>query len=237
MGPYSYDSEGPLTERLQRQVSGSYNLIVKPIVGLLLAVPLLVLLFPLLVAIAIAIVVDSGFPVFFRGERGGFRGEPFQILKFRTMVRNAEALGGGTTALGDARITRVGRLLRKTKLDEFPQLINIIRGEMCFIGPRPELIRYTSQYSGPEKYILQVRPGITDFSSIEYIDLAQVVGSGDADAAYERDVLRHKNQLRIKYVEQMSPITDLRLFLTTAVRAGAGFVNHTLGRSASHGDH
>lgn len=213
-------------QRLLRKVSGTYNIRAKRVIGLALAVPLLVVLSPVLAAISVAIVLDSGFPVLYRGERSGLHGEPFRIFKFRTMVRNAEQLGGGTTALGDPRITRVGAILRKTKLDEFPQLINVIRGDMCFVGPRPELVRYTSQYSGLEKYILEVRPGITDFSSIQYINLDEVVGSEKADDVYEREVLQRKNQLRIQYVEQMSPATDLRLFVTTVIRAVQRVLRH-----------
>lgn len=227
----------PSVERLRRQVSSPYNAVVKPVVGLLLALPLLVLLAPLMAVIAIAIVVDSGLPVLYRGERGGFQGKPFQILKFRTMVRDAELVGGGTTALGDSRITRVGRILRKMKMDEFPQLLNVIRGEMCFIGPRPELIRYTSRYEGLNEYILKVRPGITDFSSIRYISLDEVVGSDDADEVYEREVLPSKNQLRVHYVAQMSPLTDLRLFVETVWRAVRGFCR-TIAREVSrHENH
>lgn len=223
--------------RLRRKTSGAYNLTVKPVIGRLLAIPMLVVLSPVLFVISLAVVLDSGFPVFYRGERGGWRGKPFRIYKFRTMVRNADRIGGGTTALADPRITGVGALLRKTKLDEFPQLINIVRGEMCFVGPRPELLRYTDQYSGLEEFILQVRPGITDFSSIEYINLDEVVGGADADAVYEREVLRHKNELRIKYVAEMSPLTDLRLFLVTVMRAAKGFARQFAGRRAAHGVH
>ena len=223
-------------ERLRARVSGPYNLYLKRPIGLILAVPLVVLLSPLLLLIAMAVVIDSGFPVLYRGERGGFRGTPFHIFKFRTMVRNAENIGGGTTALNDARITRVGSMLRRTKLDEFPQLLNIIKGDMCFIGPRPELLRYTSQYKGNEEFILQVRPGITDFSSITYLHLDKVVGSGDADAVYEREVLHHKNRLRIQYVAEMSPVTDARLFISTASRALAGFFRIASRRLGSNGD-
>ncbi len=220
----THANNGAPNERtLQRKASSVYNTALKPTIGLILAVPMLVLLSPVLAIIAVAIVIDSGFPIIYKGERGGFNGKPFRIYKFRTMVQNAESVGGGTTALADPRITRVGALLRKTKLDEFPQLLNIIRGEMCFIGPRPELIQYTSQYSGLEEYILRVRPGITDFSSVEFINLDQVVGGDDADAVYEREVLQRKNQLRVKYVEKMSPLTDLRLFFVTVVHAFSGF--------------
>ncbi|WP_217633999.1 sugar transferase [Raineyella antarctica] len=235
-GEPNQDREQSFERRLERRVSGPYNLIFKPIVGPVIAVPLLVTLSPVLTVIALAIIVDTGLPVFYRGERGGFRGKPFRIYKFRTMVRNADQIGGGTTALADPRITRVGRLLRKTKLDEFPQLLNIIRSEMCFVGPRPELLQYTRQYAGLETYISKVRPGITDFSSIEYINLDEVVGAGDADAAYERDVLQRKNQLRIHYVEQMSPLTDLRLFVITVVRAVKGVLRHIFKGGGSHGD-
>lgn len=216
-------------ELLNRRVEGVYNTHLKPVIGFGMAVPLLVFLSPVFALVAVAIVVDSGRPVFYRAERGGLGGQPFRIFKFRTMVADADKIGGGTTALADPRITRIGGFLRKTKMDEFPQLLNIIRGEMCFVGPRPELLQYTSQYSGLERYIVRVRPGITDFSSIEFINLDEVVGQGDADAAYERDVLQRKNQLRIKYVEQMSPGTDLRLFAATVGRAFDKFFRQVLG--------
>lgn len=154
----------PRTSRerhLQNKVEGLYNIHIKRLVGLGLAIPLLIALCPVLLVIAVAVTVDSGRPVFYRGERGGLGGGPFRIFKFRTMVVDAERIGGGTTALADPRTTRVGAFLRKTKVDEFPQLLNIIRGEMCFVGPRPELLRYTRAYHGVERYILQVRPGIT----------------------------------------------------------------------------
>jgi len=226
----------PSEATLKRKAASFYNTQAKPVIGLVLAIPLLVLLSPVLAVIAIAIVLDSGFPIIYRGERGGLNGKPFKILKFRTMVQNAENIGGGTTALGDPRITRVGALLRKTKMDEFPQLFNIIRGDMCFIGPRPELLQYTTKYEGLETYILKVRPGITDFSSLEYIDLAEVVGGEDADDVYEREVLQHKNQLRIQYVARMSPLTDLRLFSVTVVRAFQGLFSKLLPKGAEHGN-
>jgi lipopolysaccharide/colanic/teichoic acid biosynthesis glycosyltransferase len=235
-GVKEWERFAPSEHHLRRQSAGLYNVYVKPVIGFVLAVPLLVLLFPVLVIISLLIVVDSGFPVLYRAERGGFRGTTFRIYKFRTMVRDADQIGGGTTALGDPRITRAGRFLRRTKLDEFPQLLNILRGEMCFIGPRPELPRYTERYSGLEEFILHVRPGITDFSSIEYIHLDQVVGSGDADAAYEREVLQHKNRLRIMYVERMSPRTDLWLFVTTATRALRGMAHQIFQGGRPYGE-
>lgn len=192
-----------------------YNFYLKRVIGIILACVLILILWPFYLVIAAAVAIEDGFPVFYRPQRGGYKNKPFRIFKFRTMVKNADKIGGGTTALNDPRITKVGNFLRKTKLDETPQLFNIIAGTMSFIGPRPELLRYVNQYEGEEKLILQVRPGITDFSSIEFINLDEVVGSGNADEMYEKYVLKKKNQLRIKYAKEVSFTTDAKLFLKT----------------------
>ena len=192
--------------------NGIYNRFFKRIIGLLLAIILLAILWPFYFIIALAVAIEDGFPVFYRPQRGGYHNNPFRIFKFRSMVKNADKIGGGTTALNDPRITKVGNFLRKTKLDEIPQLFNIIGGSMSFIGPRPELLRYTDQYEGEEKLIFEVRPGITDFSSIEFINLDEIVGQGDADEMYEKYVLKKKNQLRIKYAKEVSFTTDVTLF-------------------------
>lgn len=195
-----------------------YNRKAKPIIGLLLALFLFFILWPFYFIIALAIAIEDGFPVFYRPQRGGYHNKPFRIFKFRSMVKNAEKIGGGTTALNDPRITKIGNFLRKTKLDEIPQLFNIINGTMSFIGPRPELLRYTDQYEGEEKLIFEVRPGITDFSSIEFINLDEIVGQGDADEMYEKYVLKKKNTLRIKYAKEVSFGTDVKLFSLTVWR-------------------
>ena len=192
-----------------------YNRYIKRIIGFIIAILLLVILFPVYIIISIAVVCDNGMPIFYRPYRGGYRNKPFRIFKFRTMVKNADKIGGGTTALNDPRITRVGNFLRKTKLDEIPQLFNIINGSMSFIGPRPELLKYVERYTGDEKLIMEVRPGITDFSSVEFINLDEIVGSGDADEMYEKYVLKRKNELRIKYANEVSFKTDCALFINT----------------------
>ena len=194
---------------------GLYNLYFKRWIGCILAVSLLLILWPFYLIISLAVIIEDGAPVFYRPLRGGYKNKPFHIIKFRSMVKNADKIGGGTTALHDPRITKVGNILRKTKLDEIPQLFNIINGTMCFIGPRPELLRYTGQYEGEEKLIFEVRPGITDFSSIEFINLDEIVGQGDADEMYEKYVLRKKNALRIKYSKEVSFLTDVKLFSHT----------------------
>lgn len=195
-----------------------YNRLLKPVIGFFLALILFLFLWPFYLVIAIAVAIEDGFPVFYRPQRGGYLNKPFRIFKFRSMVKNADKIGGGTTALNDPRITKVGKFLRKTKLDEIPQLFNIINGTMSFIGPRPELLRYTDQYEGDEKLIFEVRPGITDFSSLEFINLDEIVGQGDADEMYEKYVLKKKNALRIKYAKEVSFVTDLQLFTLTVWR-------------------
>lgn len=195
-----------------------YNRAIKPVIGFILALILFLILWPVYLVMALAVAIESGFPVLYSPQRGGYKNKPFRIYKFRSMVKNADKIGGGTTALNDPRITKVGNFLRKTKLDEFPQLFNIMRGNMSFIGPRPELLRYTEQYEGEEKLILEVRPGITDFSSIEFINLDEIVGQGNADEMYEKYVLKKKNQLRIKYAKEVSFATDVTLFAKTVWR-------------------
>ena len=131
------------------------------------------------------------------------------------MVVNAESIGGGTTALNDPRITKIGSIIRKYKIDELPQLFNIIKGEMSIVGPRPELYEYTRRYQGEEKLILTVLPGLSDFSSITYSSLAEHVGSDNADRIFEEKILPHKNRLRIKYVKEQSLRNDLIIICKT----------------------
>lgn len=194
---------------------GIYNRFIKRGIGFIVALPFLIIAIPIYIIISIAIVAEDGRPVFYRPLRGGYKNKPFRIFKFRTMVKNADKIGGGTTANHDPRITKVGGFLRKTKLDETANLINILIGTMSFIGPRPELLQYTEQYEGDEKEILEVRPGVTDYSSIEFINLDEIVGAGNADEMYEKYVLKKKNALRVKYAETVSFGTDCKIFFTT----------------------
>jgi len=138
----------------------------KRILDILVSLVGLICLFPFLLLAAVLIKLDSRGPIFFRQERIGMRFRPFQILKFRTMVQNSIAGGQSITVGDDPRITRVGWLLRKTKIDELPQLINVLRGEMTFVGPRPEVPQYVELFRQDYEEILKVRPGITDLASI-----------------------------------------------------------------------
>ncbi len=211
------------------KADGIYNRYIKRIIDLVLALIMAIVLLPFYFLIGLAVVIDTGFPVFYRAQRGGYKDRPFRIFKYRSMVKNADQIGGGTTALNDSRITKVGNFLRKTKLDEIPQLFNIIKGDMSFIGPRPELLRYTEQYSGDELLIHRVRPGITDYSSIEFINLDEIVGGENADEMYEKYVLKRKNELRIKYACSVSFGTDVKLLFITirdVLKKAFGFVFH-----------
>lgn len=175
----------------------------------------LVILWPVLVVCAFAIRFTSEGPVIYRGLRTGRHGRPFSIYKFRSMHPRAEQLGGTTTAAHDPRITPVGAVLRKYKLDELPQLFNVLKGDMSFVGPRPEVAEYTDAYTEQEQFILTVRPGITDLSSLEFHDLQEVVGDRDADAVFRSRVLPRKNALRLKYARERTLLLDCFILVST----------------------
>ena len=196
--------------------AGLYNRFFKRIVDIMISGVALLVLWPFYLIIALAIALEDGLPVIYRAERGGYRGKTFRICKFRTMVRDADKIGGGTTSFRDPRITKVGNFLRKTKLDEIPQFWQVFMGRMSLVGPRPELVRYVEQYTGEELDILQVRPGITDFSSVEFVNLDEIVGEENADEMYEKLVLAKKNALRVKYAHTVSLGTDLYILFKTA---------------------
>jgi lipopolysaccharide/colanic/teichoic acid biosynthesis glycosyltransferase len=133
------------------------------------------------------------------------------------MIVDAEKVGGPSTALNDPRLTRVGKCLRKYKCDELPQLINILLGEMSFVGPRPQVEQYTRLYTEEEKVILSVRPGLTDYASIKFINQEELLGDGDVDDKYFREIEPEKNKLRIKYVKECSLWVDLIIILETGI--------------------
>jgi lipopolysaccharide/colanic/teichoic acid biosynthesis glycosyltransferase len=179
----------------------------------------LVLLFPLLLLVACLIKLDSPGPVLFRQERMGKGFRPFLINKFRTMVHDAPRRGGPITLGADPRITRVGWMLRKTKIDELPQLINVLQGEMSFVGPRPEVRPYVERFREDYEEILKVLPGITDLASVKYRDEAEVLGRfADPEAAYVGHILPEKIKLAKEYVRRSSLFFDITLILKTLLR-------------------
>jgi lipopolysaccharide/colanic/teichoic acid biosynthesis glycosyltransferase len=191
----------------------------KRLFDLLVSGVALVVLAPVMAALAAWVALDSPGGVFYRGLRAGRGNRPFQMLKFRTMVVDAERLGGPTTGHGDPRITRSGRFMRRTKLDELPQLINVFRGEMSLVGPRPQVLSYTSRYEGEFRDILSARPGITDWASIWNADEAAVLaGAADPDRAYDVLIDPTKMRLQLRYVHTRSFAMDLRIIYCTVRR-------------------
>jgi lipopolysaccharide/colanic/teichoic acid biosynthesis glycosyltransferase len=180
----------------------------------------LVILSPLFLIIAILIKLDSEGPVFYRGERIGKDGRPFRIFKFRTMVKDAEKMGGPSTSADDPRLTKIGKFLRKYKLDELPQLINVLKGEMSLVGPRPEVKMYVDMLKPEEKeIILSVKPGMTDLASLwDFHEEEVLKGSKDPEKTYLEKIRPKKIQLQIEYVKNRSFLLDLKIILKTILK-------------------
>lgn len=176
----------------------------------------LLLLSPVMAGVAVAIRQGSAGPVLYRGLRVGRNCKPFHVLKFRTMVVDADRIGGSCTADDDKRITPVGKLLRKTKLDELPQLINVLKGEMSLVGPRPEVEEFTRLYDVRQRQVLTLRPGITDFATIWDSDEgSRLAGQVDPQKAYLETILPTKLQLQLEYLETRSFWVDVKLLVRT----------------------
>lgn len=195
----------------------------KRLFDLLLSSLGLLVLGPGLLLIALAVKLDSSGPVFFRQERVGRWGKPFRIHKFRTMRHDPQGSGLQITVGADSRITRIGHLLRASKLDELPQLIDVWLGDMSLVGPRPEVPRYVAHYPAAlREKVLSVRPGITDIASIEYRDESAVLARAkDPEHAYIHEVMPHKLALAASYVDQASVWLDVKLIWRT-IRVIAG---------------
>lgn len=176
----------------------------------------LAILSPVFAAITIWIKLDSQGPVFYRGVRVGRHGREFRMFKFRSMVENAAAVGGTSTPQDDPRITSSGRLLRKYKLDELPQLINVFRGEMSLVGPRPQVPWAVQLYTAEEKQVLEVRPGVTDYASLRFRNEGEILkGSSDPDKDYMEKIHPEKMRLSLEYVKNQSLGLDCKILLKT----------------------
>jgi lipopolysaccharide/colanic/teichoic acid biosynthesis glycosyltransferase len=176
----------------------------------------LILLSPFLVIIGVLVKISDKGPVFYRSKRVGQNFKPFYLLKFRTMVVNAEELGPSITKGGDQRITKIGKFLRKTKLDELPQLWNVIKGELSLVGPRPEVEKYISFYKDDYKEILKIRPGITDYAAIKFRNEEEILAKfEDLEKAYIENVLPEKIKLYKTYLNEIGFLTDLKIIFKT----------------------
>ena len=165
----------------------------------------LIVLSPFFLLISLCIVLDSRGGVFYRQSRVGKDGKDFKLYKFRSMRTGADKRGLITVGEKDSRITRAGYFLRKYKLDELPQLINVLKGEMSLVGPRPEVRKYVDLYTPEQRKVLSVMPGITDYASIEYVDENRILGgAADPDKVYVEEILPDKIRYNMKYIENRS---------------------------------
>lgn len=176
----------------------------------------LILLGPLFLLIALGIRLSSPGPIFYRARRVGYGGNLFDLYKFRSMFAQADREGPGITIARDARITPFGRTLRRTKLDELPQLWNVLKGDMSLVGPRPEDPRYVAYYTPSQRQLLQIRPGITSPASLHYRDEAKRLTETDWERLYLQEILPHKLELELAYAERRTLLSDLYILARTA---------------------
>lgn len=192
--------------------------VLKRLFDLIFSIIGLILLSPVFLLLSIAIKRNSPGPVFYRGARIGKNFKSFRMFKFRSMVANADQIGGDNSPADDPRITEIGKFMKRYKLDELPQLINVLKGEMSMVGPRPEVLRYATLYKGEEKIVYSVKPGMTDYASIWNIheeELQRGADDKEADRIYAEEIRPEKVRLQMKYVKEMSLWTDIKIILLT----------------------
>ncbi len=180
---------------------------------------MLTILLPVFVIISILIIIDDGLPIFYSQERVGKNFHIFKLIKFRTMYKNSDKKGLLTTSTKDKRITRVGYYLRKYKLDELPQFINVLKGDMSIVGPRPEVKKYVDLYNDEQKKVLSVKPGITDEASLKYIDESRILeASENPEKLYIEKIMPEKLKINLQYIEQQNFLYDLKIIKKTFIK-------------------
>jgi lipopolysaccharide/colanic/teichoic acid biosynthesis glycosyltransferase len=176
----------------------------------------LVLLFPIFIMISILILIDDGLPIFYKQTRIGKNFKPFTLLKFRSMFQDKTSDSLITIGNRDERITKSGYFIRKYKIDELPQLINVLFGNMSIVGPRPEVKKYVDLYDVQQQHILSIKPGITDYASIVYSNENELLAkSQEPEKTYIQEVMPHKLSLNLKYLNEQSLITDIKIIFRT----------------------
>lgn len=188
----------------------------KRLFDIVFSLALIVVLLPVGIVVSIWIVLDDFGSPFFVQQRVGLGGKNFGLLKFRSMRKNAESKGQLTVGMKDNRITRSGYFIRKYKIDELPQLVNVFLGEMSVVGPRPEVPKYVSLYNEEQQNVLSIKPGITDFASIEYVRENELLSaSSDPEKTYIEEIMPAKLELNLKYLREQSFLTDMKIILQT----------------------
>ncbi len=176
----------------------------------------IIILLPLFIIISIAILINDGFPIFYLQERIGLNFKPFTLLKFRSMYNKQNSNSLITIGNKDPRITKIGYFIRKYKIDELPQLINVFKGDMSLVGPRPEVKKYVDLYDVQQQKILSIKPGITDYASIAYSNENELLAkSNDPENTYVNEIMPHKLMLNLKYIQDQSFWVDIKIILKT----------------------
>ncbi|KIL07974.1 glycosyl transferase [Clostridium botulinum] len=197
----------------------NFNKIVKRIFDFVCSTLGIIILSPIFILLSIMIKTGSDGPVFFKQIRVGEDGKDFEILKFRTMVVDAEKLGKQITVGNDNRITKIGSFLRKYKLDELPQLINVFKGDMSLVGPRPEVPRYVNMYNEEQRKVLEVKPGITDLASIRYKDENALLGKAEnPEEFYINTIMPDKLALNLEYINKSNVFFDIYIIVKTILK-------------------
>lgn len=192
-----------------------YNKRFKRFFDIIFGLLFLFVFWPVFIFVALFVYISSPGPVIYKSKRVGRFGKSFIMYKFRTMVLNADVLGGASTALNDARLINGGRTLRKYKLDELPQIFNVLVGEMSFVGPRPQVEFYTSLYDERQSTILNARPGLTDLASCKYVDMDSFLNVPNPDAFYREHIEPDKNRFREAYVSNITFLGDMKILVNT----------------------
>jgi lipopolysaccharide/colanic/teichoic acid biosynthesis glycosyltransferase len=208
MFKYPYGGESRIPYPVQRAFS-------QRIVDILASAAGLLLLSPVFLVVGAAVKLGDGGPVFYRTKRVGIGGKLFSIYKFRSMLQGAEKMGGGLTVRGDRRVTRAGRLLREYKLDELPQLLNVLKGDMSLVGARPEDPGFVARYTPEQREILRYRPGITSPASLHYRNEEELLGEGNTETLYLEKILPHKLSMDLAYLTRRTVRSDLVVILRT----------------------
>jgi lipopolysaccharide/colanic/teichoic acid biosynthesis glycosyltransferase len=191
----------------------------KRLFDILFSLMILILFLPFGIILSFLIVVESKGGIFYKQERIGKNGNPFNLLKFRSMLTDADKSGKLTVGMRDPRITRIGYFIRKFKLDEFPQFINVLKGEMSIVGPRPDVKEYVDLYSSEERKVLEVKPGITDYASLEYFEESDLLAkSSNPEKTYIEEIMPAKLKLNQKYIDNPTLLVDLKIIFLTAKR-------------------
>lgn len=196
---------------------------IKRFMDVILSFIVLIILLPFFLLLSLLIIIDSPGGVFYSQERIGKDGKPFKLLKFRSMRPYADQQSKLTIGNSDPRITRMGKFIRKYKLDEFPQLLNVIKGEMSIVGPRPEVPKYVEMYDAEQRKVLSLRPGLTDYASIKYFKENDLLAKAeDPEKEYIEVIMPAKLEINLEYIEKKSLATDLKIIFKTMGRIVGG---------------